>query len=197
MLGVALASTACGDTTGPGRLVDGSVAHAIPGAGTAFVSVDLTPTFQLQPLQHTYFVVTPVPRSFEVELGTSLLSIQVQLDRDITAIILLDLDGPTLRAYHLDRDGPEQRIAVVNGHAGAGDLNIEIDGLDSSFALTVAPGEADHFEPPAGAFSIRVRGEGDEASHDLAPITLEVGDYGFLVVVPGPSDEQPYDRLLF
>jgi hypothetical protein len=197
LVSLALATTACLDTTEPIPLIDGRVVHAIPGVGPAVVSVDGAPTLQLPSLQFAYFVVTAAPRTYDFALDDLILSLRVQHDRDITAIVLLDLDGPTLRAYHLDRNGPEQRIAVINAHAAAATLAVAIDGPDRSFALTVAPGEAQTFDPPAGPFSIRVRGEGDEDSYELPPFELEVGDYGFLVIAPGTTPAQRYVRLLF
>jgi len=196
-LGLTLGINACGDTTGPQRLVDGRVAHAIPGAGPVTVSVDLAPTFQLQPLDHTYYVVTAAPRTFDFALATQILSLQVQHDRDITAIILLDLDGPALRAYHLDRDDAEQRIAVVNAYPGPGNLHVAIDGPDSSFSLNLAPAEAQSIEPFAEAFTISVQGDTDDEGFTLSPFTLQVGDYGFLVIVPGPTQGEPYRWMLF
>ncbi len=196
-LGITLAVTGCLDSTSPTTLVDGRVAHALPGAGPAVVAIDLTPTFQLQPLDFTYFVVAAGPRTYDFQVANQNLTVQAQHDRDITAIILLDVDGPVLRPYYLDRGEPEQRLAVINAYGAAGDLEIEIDGGDISFTRTVSPGESAVIEPLTGAYSVRVRGPEDDQSHAVEGFSLETGDHGFLVIIPGPGPQEPYRMMLF
>lgn len=196
-LSLILATTACLDPAEPEPFVDGRVAHAIPGLGPTAVAIDGIPTFQLPPLDFTYFVVRASPRTYEFTLPETTLALQVPHDRDISAIMLLDLDGPTLRDYHLDRNAFEQRIAVVNGHSANRDLDVVIEGSGRSFSLTVAPGQAEAFDPPTGAYTASVREEGDVDFFELEPFELVTGDHGFLVVVPGPGPEEPYVRLLF
>lgn len=192
-LAAVLALSACNDPVEMQPLIDGRIAHTLPGETTALVAIDQTPTFQLEPFQHAYFFFPSRVTTYDVALGDDVLSLQVEHDQGITAILLMDIDGPALRAYHLDHQADRQRIAIINANPHAGDIHVLIQGSDSDFTLTVSPTEAVTFDPPTGAFSIQVRGDNEEIFVDLEPFLLMADDHGFLVLVPA----SPHGYLLF
>jgi hypothetical protein len=194
---LALAAAACGESTEPTLVVEGRVAHAIPAAPAAIVTIGGVPIVELQPLQHGFFPVVSGHHNYQFLRGADTLSIQVNHARDITAVILLDLGAPTLRAYSFNRNDIRQRLAVINGHQAAGLLEVEVMAADTTFILSLPPGEGDWFDPPTGAFQVRVQGESDDEPYPLEPFQLIPGDHGFLVILAGPDSAQPHRRILF
>jgi hypothetical protein len=197
ILAFALAATACGVTTEVTPVVEGRVAHAIPAGPGALVTVGGLPVAELQPLQHGFFPVVAGHYNYQFIRGGDTLALQVNHARDLTAVILLQLDGPLLRAYSFDRNGLQQRLAVINGHHAAGVIDVVVTTADTTFAVTLPPGEGDWFDPPTGTFQVRVQSTADEQPVQLEPFSLIPGDHGFLVVIPGTGPDQPHRRLLF
>jgi hypothetical protein len=197
IIAFALAATACGQATEVTPVVEGRVAHAIPAAPGALVTVGGVPVAELQPLQHGFFPVVAGHYDYRFIRGGDTLSIQVNHARDLTAVILLQLDRPVLRAYSFNRNGLQQRLAVVNGHYAAGAIDVAVTTADTTFALTLPPGEGDWFDPPTGTFQVSVQSATDEQPVALESFNLIPGDHGFLVVIPGPGPDQPHRRILF
>jgi hypothetical protein len=197
-LTLALAVSACLDTTEPTPVVEGRVAHAIPGPGpSVVVALNFAPIVELQPLAHAFFPVSGTHHNYDFFLGADTLSLQVLHARDITAVILMELQQPTVRAFSYDRNGFNQRLAIINGQHEAGNLEIVVEAADTTFTLELPPGEAERIDPPTGTFQLRVAGQDDEEHHVVNPFSLQPGDHGFLVLMRGPGPEQPYSRLLF
>lgn len=192
------AGLACDGTTSPSQLVEGRAAHAIRDGGTAVVRIDNVVQLQLQPLQHAPFLIDGVQHTYQFEHLQDAPSIEVQHTHDLTAIILLELDGQaTLRWYGLDFNPAGQRLVVVNAFEAAGEVAVTLEGEDLSFPTTVAPGEAAQLDPPAETLRLTVQAAGDAEPTSLSPILLNDGDHGFIVIVAGPSGAEPYGRLVF
>jgi hypothetical protein len=196
MAGLALVSTACLDTTEPAPLVVGAMVNAIPGTDPATALINHVPQGQLPPLEHAYFVLSGARHSYQfVYLGDT-LSIDIEHTRDITAVVLLDLGDPTVRQYSFDRVTPEQRMGIVNAHAGAGNLEVTLETFETSSSQTLAPGGSEVVDLPTGSYSVRVRGAEDTESVELDPITVQQGEHLFLIIVPGDGPD-PYRRIVF
>jgi hypothetical protein len=194
--GLALASTACLDVTEPAPVVVGAMVNAIPGDDPATALINRVPQGQLPPLEHAYFVLTGARHTYQfVYLGDT-LSIDIEHTRDITAVVLLDLGEPTVRQYGFDRITPEQRMGVINAHAGAGNLEVTLESVGVSFSQILSPGGSEVVDLPTGSYSIHVRRVGDQESVELDPITVQEGEHLFLVVVPG-ADPESYRWMLF
>lgn len=196
-LGLAFFLAACLDSSGPGEQVEGRAAHAIPGDEPALVLIDFQPHFQLQPLGDGYFLIEGTRHTYEFVYFADTLGVDVEHTHDVTAVILLDLGEPTVRDYGIDFVLANQRLAIINGQAAAGDLEVSVDVGGASFNVTLAPGAVEVIEPPAGSVAVRVRGQDDEDETVLAPFELTIGDHGFLVLVPGSTPGEPYAWMLF
>lgn len=197
LLGFGVLAGACGDPVDPEALVEGRAAHAIPGGVPALVLIDFVVQGQLEPLQNAAFLIRGLRHTYQFVLLEDTLSLDIEHERDLTALILMDLDGPTIRDYGMDFTTGDQRLAVVNAATDAGDLTVTLAAANATFDMVLAPGGSQTIEAPAGAFSVQVRGQSDDADVQLDPFSLFVGDHGFLVIVHGPGPDEPYAWMLF
>jgi hypothetical protein len=187
------------DITEPTPIVEARVAHAAPGLGTAQVSLNGVPTWQIAPGDNTFFPLNPATLTYAFTIGADVATISASHDADINAIVLMNRDDPTAYHFRLERLLGQQRIMVINGDFTTSvPMTVEIVGPEQTYQDEIGPAETFTIDPGRSEFQLRVRPGGAEEFVDVEGFTLVEVNNGFLVLAPVPdSPEQPYTRILF
>lgn len=192
---VLLGLTGCGDTTEPPEVAEVRIAHLAPGAGSFLVGLDGRVLIQsINPLQHTFALVTQQSHFYTFENADTELSVEVPFE-EITAVLLMNAPDPELRAYQLARAEEGQQVMVVNADTAAADLVVLLESDDTT-TVTLPRGAGELLDLAPGDYVIRVHSGDEAAAETLSGLTLRSGDHGFIVIYPSDGDTARYGQFL-